>query len=84
MTRFLGTGESEYCLCVHHLTELIMRLGNRLSLLQHRPAHSYLRGRSGNMSHPIRDCHCDEFRSYRIVGEDEEVVANKIREVIQA
>lgn len=28
-------------------------------------------GRSENMSYPTRHCHCDEFRPYRTLGEDE-------------
>jgi hypothetical protein len=44
------------------------------------------RGSRGDKSNIIRNCHCDEFRPYRIAGgeeDNEQAIENQDTEVIQ-
>lgn len=74
MAKYLWTGESEFCFCIcgHHLTDhetsqwLIPLTGA-----------SVVTCRGGGRPRIIRNCECDEFRPYRVVGQegnDEEVI----------
>jgi hypothetical protein len=79
MAKFLWTGESEFCICGHHVTDH-ETLQWPISLTEH----PVVICRGGNKAYIIQSCHCDEFRPYRIAREDEkEVIENKIQEVIK-
>ena len=81
MTRFLWTVESEFCICGHHLTD---HEASQWLISITQPSTVICRGRGGDKTRIIRGCHCDEFRPYRIVGEDnEEAVEKQHQEVIE-
>jgi hypothetical protein len=72
LTKFLWTGESEYCICGHHLTEHETDI--QASLI--------------NVADPSTvdcrwDCHSDELRPYRIATaeEDKQVIEKQLWEV---
>jgi hypothetical protein len=74
MTKFLWTGESEFCICGHHPTDHETSQWF-VSIITEPPIVICKGGRGVGVdkSHVIRSCHCDEFRSYRrIVGKGEE------------
>jgi hypothetical protein len=77
MTRFLWTGELEYCICGHHLTDH-ETLQWPISLTEGPIA--ICRG-GVHKSTIIQSCHYDEFRPYRIARADEQVFEKQIPEV---
>ena len=83
MTRYLWTGESEYCICAHHVTDH-ETCQSFIAIATQEPPTVICRGKFGNKSHPISHCNCDEFRPYRIriLGEDDnEVIEQQYSEV---
>jgi hypothetical protein len=84
MTRFLWTGESEFCMCGHHVTDHETSQWLVSIITQQPPIVTY-RERGGDKSHIIRSCDCDEFRPYKIVKkeDDEEAIENQNTEVIE-
>lgn len=80
MTRYLWTGESEFCICGHHVTD---HETSQWLVSMVKPPTLVCRG--GNRSHNVRNCECDEFRPYRIVGkeEGEEAIEKQNPEVIR-
>ena len=69
MTRFLWTGESEYCICGHHLTDHETSQSFVAIAAQEPPTVTCI---GGNKSHPIRNCECDEFRPFRVVSQQDD------------
>jgi hypothetical protein len=79
MTRFLWTGESEFCICGHHLTD---HETSQWPVSITQPPMVICRASGGDKSHFIHTCHCDEFRPYRIAGEeDKEAIEKQCSEV---
>jgi hypothetical protein len=81
MTRFLWTGESEYCICGHHITD---HETSQWPVYLTDPLIVICRG--GDKSSGIHNCEYDEFRQYRIAeeeGYDQEAIENQDSEVIQ-
>jgi hypothetical protein len=80
MTKFLWTGESEYCICGHHVTD--RETSQWHVLLTERPI---VICRGGDKARNVRACECDEFRPYRILGKEDdhddgkEVIEKQIR-----
>jgi hypothetical protein len=60
MTKFLWTGESEYCKCGHHVTEHETDIQASLLNVADPPT-VYCRW----------DCQCGKFRPYRTIGEED-------------
>ena len=73
MTKFLWTGESEFCICGHHLTDH----ETSQSLISIITQSHIVICKGGDKSRLIWSCHCDEFRPHRVVGEQEEVLENQ-------
>jgi hypothetical protein len=67
MTRYLWTGESEFCICGHHVTDH-ETLQWPISLTE-RPV-VICRG-GNNKVGIINSCDCNEFRPYRIATTEE-------------
>jgi hypothetical protein len=67
MTRYLWTGESEYCTCGHHITDHETLQWPIIMLTEHPVV--ICRGGNNRPELFIPTCHCDEFRPYRIVME---------------
>lgn len=84
MTRFLWTGESEYCICGHHVTD---HETSQWPVSIAQPPMVICSSTRKLRAIPIRNCHCecDEFRPYRIAREDDydEAIQNHNTEVIR-
>jgi len=83
MTKFLWTGESEYCTCGHHVTDH-ETWQSFIAIATQQPATTTVTCRGGNKVGIIQGCHCDEFRPYRnrILDEDyNEVIEKQYPEV---
>ena len=78
MTRFLWTGESEYCVCGYHITD---HETSQLPISIAQPPLVICRGARNVRA--IGNCECDEFRPYRTriaTEEDYDVVEKEIWE----
>jgi hypothetical protein len=60
VTRYLWTGESQYCLCGHHLTEHETAELSKCLLLP--PEQPFVICRGGGYHY---NCACEEFKPYR-------------------
>jgi hypothetical protein len=78
MTKYLWTGESEFCICRHHITDN-GTLKWPVSITQ--PALVICSG--ARKVRAIRNCECDEFRpnKVRVTGEEGDMVAIEIQNV---
>jgi len=94
MTRYLWTGESEYCTCGHHVTDhetcqsqsfiAIAKQQQATTTVICRGGEGEEEGKgNGSKVRIIRGCHCDEFRPYRIATteDDNKVIEKQIWEV---
>ena len=73
MTRYLWTGESEYYICGHRVTDHETSQSFIAIATQGPPTVTCWGG----------NCHCDEFRPYRMLGErDNEIIEKQYLEVI--
>ena len=66
LPRYLWTGESEYCICGHHVTD---HETLQWPILLTEPPIVICGG--GDKSRIIHNCECGEFRPYRVGVEDE-------------
>jgi hypothetical protein len=80
MTRYLWTGESEFCICGHRITDH-ETCQTFIAIATQEPPTVSCGG--GNKCRVTQDCkcECDEFRPYRIASEDE-VIEKQYSEVI--